>query len=424
MTPAAVDPRLDTILDGRFRLVARLGAGGMGVVYRAVQLSVGREVALKVMNRRPAELAHEATNEATNERFLREARLASRLSHPAIVTTYDCGRTAAGELWIAMERLHGRSLRGLLEDAGALPLARALAIAEQVAAALASAHDAGVIHRDVKPSNVMIQGSDRAKLLDFGLARAGDDDSLTRSGVVCGTPAYLAPEVALGCPANERSDVYGLGLLLHEMITGVHPFAAATPEARVSRTLNEPPPRLTTVPDAVAEVVQRLLARTPADRCPSAAVAQQWISALRAGRSPALHRRPRRPLHVPWLALGGAALVAVSATVPLWLVHRPGATATVYRGSYTTSGNESCSRGRVWMRLDGDHLVGSSISDAGQVSESVGTYRPSGAVFGVFTIGEHPVGTFEGELRAGRARGTVSDHVYHCSGTFDLTAEP
>src|SRR5689334_11888885 len=124
----AEDARIGTVLDGRFRLTDCLGAGGMGVVYGATQLSVGREVALKVMSPRHSELA--------SERFLREARLASRLSHPAIVATYDCGQAASGELWIAMERLRGRSLRQLLDEHGALPAPRALAIAEQVAAAL------------------------------------------------------------------------------------------------------------------------------------------------------------------------------------------------------------------------------------------------------------------------------------------------
>jgi serine/threonine-protein kinase len=406
------DPRLDTILDDRFHLLDYLGAGGMGVVYRAVQLSVGREVALKIMSRMPSDLA--------NERFLREARLASRLSHASIVITHDCGRTADGELWIAMELLHGRSLRQVLEDGGALPLPRVLAIAEQIAAALAAAHDAGIIHRDIKPSNVMILDGDHAKLLDFGLARTdrSEDATLTRSGVVCGTPAYLAPEVALGGAATARSDVYGLGLLLHEMLAGAHPFAAATPEAQVSRTLNEAPPRLTTVPDAVAEVVHRLLVRNPDERCPSAAIARQWIAAVRAGRAPPRRRLPRRGLRRVAVAIAAVAVAAVG------LAYRPAPRAMSFHGSYLSVGNPSCSHGTAWMRIDGDRVTGGATSDVGQSFHSVGTYRPSGTIFGAFTLGDHAVGSFDGELTGGHARGTTSDYVYGCTGSFDLTRDP
>jgi serine/threonine protein kinase len=407
-----VDPRIDTTLDDRFRIVARLGAGGMGVVYRAVQLSIGREVALKVVRGEPDEMA--------NERFLREARLASRLSHPAIVATYDYGRTGSGELWIAMEPLHGRSLRTILGAGSALPRDRALAIAEQVAAALASAHAAGIVHRDVKPSNLMILDDDRVKLLDFGLARArrpGEDASLTRSGVVCGTPAYLAPELVLGASADERCDLYGLGVILHEMLSGAHPFPAATPEAQLARMLNEAPPRLTGVPDAVAEVTQRLLARSPAERCPSAAIAREWIAALRAGHTPTRPRRRRLPRRTAATAL---AVLAIASCVLAYCHARRGAT---YRGSYASSGDADCSHGTSWMRVDGDRIVGIATSDLGQSFELVGTYRPSGALFGAFTLGDHALGAFEGTLAGDRVRGTTTDYVYGCTGTFELVRD-
>jgi eukaryotic-like serine/threonine-protein kinase len=417
MTPAVrrdnlrdpVDPRIDTTLDDRFRIVARLGAGGMGVVYRAVQLSIGREVALKVVRGEPDEMA--------NERFLREARLASRLSHPAIVTTYDYGRTGSGELWIAMEPLHGRSLRSILIDDGALPLDRALAIAEQVAAALASAHAAGIVHRDVKPSNLMVLDDGSVKLLDFGLARArrcGDDASLTRSGVVCGTPAYLAPELALGAGADERSDLYGLGVILHEMLSGDHPFPAATPEAQVARMLNEAPPRLTGVPDAVAEVTQRLLARSPAERCATAAIARAWIAALRAGHTPTRRRRRKLPARRTAVAL--LAVATASAAFAYCQSRR----AVRFRGGYASAGNPGCSRGTSWMQVDGDRVVGVAISDIGQTFELVGTYRPSGAVFGAFTLRDHPLGAFEGTLIDDRVHGITTDYVHGCTGTFEL----
>jgi serine/threonine protein kinase len=413
------DPRIDTTLDDRFRIVARLGAGGMGVVYRAVQLSIGREVALKVVRG----VAGETANEVANERFLREARLASRLSHPGIVTTYDYGRTGSGELWIAMEPLRGRSLRSLLVEDGALPLDTALAIAEQVAAALASAHAAGIVHRDVKPSNLMVLDDGSVKLLDFGLARAqrpDEDASLTRSGVVCGTPAYLAPELALGAIADERSDLYGLGVILHEMVTGDHPFPAATPEAQVARMLNEPPPRLAGVPAAVAEVAERLLARSPAERCPSAAVARAWIAALRAGHAPTpTTRRPRHRRRLGRLLVAAGLVAAAIGAVTYWRSHDR----VRFRGAYTSSGHPDCSHGTSWMEIDGDRVIGRATSDLGQAFDSVGTYRSSGAIFGAFTLGDHTLGSFEGAVTGDRARGTTIDYIYGCKGSFELRRE-
>jgi Protein kinase domain len=409
------DARIGTDLDGRFRLTSCLGAGGMGVVYGATQLSVGREVALKVMSRRPSEQA--------GERFLREARLASRLSHPAIVATYDCGQAASGELWIAMERLRGRSLRQLLDEHGALPVPRALAIAEQVAAALGSAHAAGVVHRDVKPSNVFVLDDGRAKLLDFGLARGeADEASLTQSGVVCGTPAYLAPEVALGRAADARSDVYGLGVLLHEMLSGAHPFGAATPEAQVSLALNAPPPRLTSLPAALAEVVQRLLARAPDERCPSAAVAQAWLAALRAGHRPPASRPGR------WRRGAALAIVPVAAAIAACVVaiavrRHVSPAAVVFEGGYASAGGPGCVRGTARLQIDGDRVTGRAVSALGPVLDVVGSVRPSGAILGVLTRADHARGSFEGEVSGGRFRGALEIND-GCVAELDLARAP
>jgi serine/threonine protein kinase len=234
-----------------YRIDARLARGGMGVVYRATHLGLDRPVALKVIAR---ELAGDAS---FRDRFLRESRLAARLDHPAVVPVYD-SREVDGELFVAMRLVEGGDLRGLIERAGPLPPDRATALLGQVAEALDDAHAAGIVHRDVKPHNVLVEG-DRAYLSDFGLAKSLEDSGASGASVV-GTAAYMSPEQWRGEPVGPAGDVYSLGCVLYEAVTGVVPMARADADPAAT-------PRLS--PDLEA-AIEKATAPRPEDRFPTA----------------------------------------------------------------------------------------------------------------------------------------------------------
>lgn len=275
------DPLLGRVLAGRFRLDARLGRGGMGTVYRATQLTVGRDVAVKLVD------ARLAADRDGARRFLREARLASRVRHPGSVGILDFGQEPDGALWLAMELVAGESLAELIAAAAPLAPRRALGLARQLAAVLAEAHALGVVHRDLKPANVMVRqdatGADHVTLLDFGIARSlteTDASTLTRSGVVCGTVAYLAPEVACGDAVDGRADLYSLGVLLYELLAGRRPFDHPRPEVLMRLHVTEPAPPLAGVSPVVERLVLRCLEKDPADRFASAtALAEALVAA-------------------------------------------------------------------------------------------------------------------------------------------------
>ncbi|HET7589893.1 MAG TPA: protein kinase [Solirubrobacterales bacterium] len=242
-----------------YRIEELIARGGMGVVYRATHLGLERPVALKVIAR---ELADRA---GFRERFLRESRLAARLDHPAVVPVYD-SREVDGELLVAMRLVQGGDLRGLIEREGPLPPARALDLLGQVAAALDAAHAAGIVHRDVKPHNILVEG-DRAYLSDFGLAKAFDESGAASGASVVGTAHYMSPEQWRGEAIGPAADVYSLGCVLYEAITGVAPFA---------RSESDPEP---TMPQGVEAAIRRAVARDPAERYRSAG---ELIAAARA----------------------------------------------------------------------------------------------------------------------------------------------
>ena len=256
---------------GRYQVIERVGVGGMAEVYKARDELLGREVAVKVLSDRLS------TDRSFVERFRREAQAAANLSHPNIVSLYDYGADEdGGANFIVMELIDGRGLEAVIADDGPLMPERAAEIAADVAKALERAHTTGLVHRDVKPSNIMITSYGQTKVTDFGIARAmGDgEQTMTQTGMVIGTASYLAPEQAQGNPVDARSDVYALGCVLYEMLTGRPPFSGDTPLSiayKHVREMPEPPSAINPdVPEALDAVAMKALAKNPENRYQSA----------------------------------------------------------------------------------------------------------------------------------------------------------
>ena len=282
VTPVqADDPLVGRLLDRRYRLTGLLARGGMATVYRALDERLERPVAVKVMHRG---LADDPDFVA---RFTREARSAARLSAPEVVAVYDQGRDEqTGAAYLVMEHVEGRDLRALLRDRGVLSPARALSLLEPVLRALAAAHRAGIVHRDVKPENVLLGDDGRVKVADFGLARAVQTSELTSTtGLLIGTVAYLAPEQIERGTADARTDVYAAGVVLWEALTGAPPYAADTPMQVAYRHVHEDVPAPSTVvggiPPALDDLVVRATRRDPALRPPDAGAFLAEVRALR-----------------------------------------------------------------------------------------------------------------------------------------------
>src|SRR5215213_7627854 len=218
---AVSDTLIDTLFDGRYKIIRKLGSGGMATVYLAEDQELGRGVAIKILNER------HANDEQFVERFRREAKNAAGLSHPNIVSVFDRGE-AEGTYYIAMEHLKGRNLKELLGARGPAPVHIAVDVARQVLAALGHAHDNGIVHRDIKPHNVMIDDDRRVKVTDFGIARAGASQ-MTEAGSIVGTAQYLSPEQARGGGVDQRSDLYSVGIVFYELLTGTVPFTGDSP---------------------------------------------------------------------------------------------------------------------------------------------------------------------------------------------------
>ncbi len=265
----AAGPLLGRVIHG-LRFEELIGAGGMGHVFRAEQLALERTVAVKVLHRRLV------ADDDARTRFTLEARAASRLEHPHVVAIHDLDELEDGRPYLVMEFLRGHSLASVLEREGALPLPRALRVVGQVLAALAEGHTLGIVHRDVKPENVVLEatrtGGDHAKLVDFGLA-FWRGRSVEESGdLVCGTPEYVSPESVRGEPVDARADLYSTGVMLFELLTGRRPFQGATPALTGMRHLTDPIPRLADMapgrefPDVVEAIVARALAKRPGGR--------------------------------------------------------------------------------------------------------------------------------------------------------------
>ena len=263
---AVSDSLIDTLFDGRYRIQRKLGAGGMADVYLAEDQELGRRVAIKILNSR------HGNDDQFIERFRREAKNAAALNHPNIVSIYDRGE-AEDTYYIAMEFLDGRTLKELIVSRGAAPINVAIEYARQILSALRFAHRHGIVHRDIKPHNVLVDGEGRVKVTDFGIARAGTSQ-MTETGSIVGTAQYLSPEQARGGEVDPRSDLYSLGVVLYELLTGKTPFDGETPvEIAMKHLSNTPAPPSKLRPDVPPEldmVVLRALAKNPDDRYQSA----------------------------------------------------------------------------------------------------------------------------------------------------------
>ncbi len=320
----------------RYELTELVGTGGMSSVYKAHDTLLERNVALKILH------DHYADDDEFVERFKREARMAAQLSHPNIVTVIDRGH-AGGRQFIVFEYIDGENLKEHLVRAGRLPVDEALELALEIAHGLAYAHQYGLVHRDVKPQNVLLNGDGRAKVTDFGIARSLDvEHGVTQTGTVLGTSNYIAPEQASGQRVDAQTDVYSLGVVLYELLAGDVPFPGETFVSVAMKHVNEPPPSLLDVrpdvPPRVAAAVDRALEKEPARRFPSMEAFAAELSAclaevanadgsgaatmiVPAAAAPA--RRPRRRRSWTWpLVIAGVVVLAIGAVAAGLLAFR------------------------------------------------------------------------------------------------------
>jgi serine/threonine protein kinase len=313
------------IFAGRYRLESLLGRSAMADVWLARDVELERPVALKLL-----------TPEADRVRFEREARAAASLSHPNVMRIYDYGEDD-GRLYIALEYLPGGTLESRLADGRPLRDDETAAIASQLAGALAHAHEHGLVHRDVKPANVLFDDEGRAKLADFGIARAADTHAITETGTIIGTAAYISPEQAAGEPAEPASDVYSFGVLLYRMLTGRLPFEAESPLELARLHREAAPPPIDTVrpdaPNALARIATDALAKDPRNRPRDGAALAERLGVgaaapiERSGEAETVvmrrKRRGRRVAPLPAL-LGGLALLAAAGIATAVLVTHSG----------------------------------------------------------------------------------------------------
>jgi serine/threonine protein kinase len=282
---AGDDPLVGRVIADRYLVLARLGEGGMGRVYLAEHLKINRQCAVKVMNPSLVNDHESAT------RFAREASNAAQILHPNVAAVFDFGESDR-TVYLVMEYVDGEPLSRMLLQDGTLEPRRAVDIACQIADGLTAAHELGIVHRDLKPDNVIVAqskgGRDIPKIVDFGIAKAASEapqDALTRSGLVIGTPEYMSPEQLLGDPIDARTDVYSLGCILYQMLTGVTPFADESREQMIRRRLHEPPPRLREIvpglPRRLDATIAHMLAKSPGDRLGSAAEARTALDPAR-----------------------------------------------------------------------------------------------------------------------------------------------
>lgn len=279
-----------TVLAGRFRIKECVGKGGMGRVYRAIQMSVDREVALKTLLHDP--LLDPEGRERWLQRFRKEAHILSRLNHPNTVSIIDYGETREGVCFLAMEYLRGVTLAEVLKDEGALPSGRVIHIVRQVCRSLSDAHAAGVVHRDLKPANIFLtrlEDDEWVKVMDFGIAQLGEgdtDESVTQTGTVMGSPAYMAPEQASGRVVGPHTDIYALGVIMYQMLSGREPFEGDSSMEVMVKHIHDPVPQLVASslplhpPEILVDLVHKCLEKRPEKRPVSAGEILDWLDAI------------------------------------------------------------------------------------------------------------------------------------------------
>ena len=299
LRPKGADSLIGHVLADRYHILKRIGEGGMGRVYLGEHVKMNRQCAIKVMS---PSLVNDAESAA---RFAREASNAARIIHPNVAAVFDYGESD-GLIYLVMEFVDGEPLARILAREAPFSIDRAIDLASQIADGLGAAHELGIVHRDLKPDNILVTrtrgGKEVAKVVDFGIAKAiqeGAGEGLTQTGQVIGTPEFMSPEQLLGDPVDARTDLYALGCILHLMLTASPPFNARTREQMIKRRLSEDAPHVQTVdpelPDTVARIVARLLARSPGDRYGSAAEVRDALSGTHMRRSGAARLPAARP---------------------------------------------------------------------------------------------------------------------------------
>ncbi|MDB4905301.1 MAG: protein kinase [Gemmatimonadetes bacterium] len=324
---SGADPLIGTVVADRYLILKRIGEGGMGRVYFAEHVKMNRHCALKVMS---AALVNDPESAA---RFAREASNAAKIMHANVAAVFDFGESD-GLVYLVMEFVEGKPLSSVLDEEKRLPVKRALDLARQVADGLAAAHDCGIIHRDLKPDNIIVGntkgGREVAKVVDFGIAKAVEDantGSLTKTGLVIGTPEYMSPEQLLGDPLDGRTDVYSLGCILYQMLTGAASFQSPTREQMIKKRLSEEPPRIRSLvpelPESLDDVVAKMMARSPAERYTTASEVHEILM----GRfEPGSAYQPRfrpTPRSAPTVTMEPASRDQLAHTTPLAMVAAP-----------------------------------------------------------------------------------------------------
>lgn len=317
-----MSPRVGVTLSGRYRLQRLIATGGMGQVWEAVDSRLGRRVAVKVLKQEFSQ------DPEFIERFRAEARTTAMLNHPGIAQVHDYGESAMdGEgrtAYLVMELVNGEPLNSVLKRTGRLSLRHALDMLEQTGRALQIAHAAGLVHRDVKPGNILITPTGQVKITDFGIAKAVDAAPVTQTGMVMGTAQYIAPEQALGHDATPASDVYALGVVGYEVVSGKRPFTGDGALTVAMKHIKEPPPPLPAdLPPNVRELIEITLVKNPSQRYRSGGPFADAVAAVRAGR------RPPRPSATP--PAGRAAPAAIPSAAPARIAPSPATRSTAPR---------------------------------------------------------------------------------------------